>query len=297
MNYISIDLEFNQPERGLKSPTWKGKCIINEIIEIGASLLDSNLKFKRGFKIYIKPCVHPVINKHVLKLLGFENQDYINLNGTRIHHAIELFKYFVGEEKFAFLTWGNDDIKILQHNCRINKIDFNWMKTRIIDVQKCYMSYCNITVQPSLEKALAELNIPFEKDKMHQAFIDSLNAAKVAQKLGKKVIDNTKIPLKVLKSPIELLEGSKQTVHCPRCGKFTKKLLVSDVRQTGQNGNHFRLNKLSKCKLCDCIINTEYLMNSFTKEIITKQRYAKSSNAPAIECFKGFFNKDISKSI
>jgi hypothetical protein len=58
MNYIVLDLEYNQPS-GIRAGFKKAKYIKNEIIEIGATKLDDNLNFIKGFKCYVKPYFYP----------------------------------------------------------------------------------------------------------------------------------------------------------------------------------------------------------------------------------------------
>lgn len=287
MNYIAIDLEFNQPTSGSKLGSWKSRYIKNEVIEIGASLLDSSLKFKRGFKVYIKPYFQPTINQHVLELLGFQNQDYININGTRFKHAMELFKHFVGQDDFIFLVWGNNDIKVLIQHCGVTNIDYTWIKNKKnIDIQKYYMLYTEKNQMPSLKKALVEQQIQYEEKVIHRAFNDSLNTAKIAQKIGLDFILDEKLLIRTVDTPDKLRNEVKNRIKCPNCGRFTP---TTDTSKTRIEKELFIINKLNCCNKCKLIIDTEFRMHRKSNVITNKTRTTHINNKVAVKIFKEKF--------
>ena len=74
MKHIVVDLEMNNIRRRSEAR----KICTNEIIEIGASMLDENLWEIGKFQIYVKPEYNDVIVPKISKLTGITNEMVAN---------------------------------------------------------------------------------------------------------------------------------------------------------------------------------------------------------------------------
>jgi inhibitor of KinA sporulation pathway (predicted exonuclease) len=284
MHYIVLDLEYNQPSN-VKSKDFRSKYIKNEVIEIGAIKADETLKFISGFKCYIKPKFQPQINEHVLNLLGFKNEDYINTNGTTLNHAMELFKYFVGDDDFKFLLWGDQDVKVLIQNCGVLKIDYSWIKNKqTVDIQQHIIKQNNMKDYPALDKVAVDMNIQIEEDSLHHAYYDSLYTLKIAQKLGTKIINSKIVKHKkiiiIKKVPMELQKEINKRINCPKCGKFMKIIGVSKTTKTNAQKNDpmIQAYKVAKCNKCNIFLCKKTLYDGKNICIKNKQVFHTNKN-------------------
>ena len=186
MKYISLDLEWNQAyaQKALAVQKRLESRLRGEVIQIGAVKLDENLNMIGSYRIIVKPKFFKTIQRHVMRLTGI-TQPMLD-HGTPLPEAIERFHRWCGED-FAFLTWGPDDIPMLEDNLRAHKIDGAWLH-RTYDLQLIFSRQTEEDGgkrQRSLEYAMdhfgIEQNLP-----AHDALNDAYFTALVAQRLDVK---------------------------------------------------------------------------------------------------------------
>ena len=122
MNYIVMDMEWNQPWPG--SPSSKKVLpvqIRGEIIQIGAVRVTEDQQVGDEFQILIKPKYYRHLNRRVSKLTGIK-ETQLREEGVPFPEAIEAFRTWCGED-IVFLTWGFDDIGILRENLMLFNLD------------------------------------------------------------------------------------------------------------------------------------------------------------------------------
>ena len=125
MNYIVLDLEWNQPWPG--SPSSKKVLpvpIRGEIIQIGAVRVTEEQFVEDEFQIFIRPKYYRSLNRRLSKLTGIKDAQ-LRAEGVPFPQAVEQFRSWCGED-CVFLTWGFDDIGILQENLRLFGMDESW---------------------------------------------------------------------------------------------------------------------------------------------------------------------------
>ena len=125
MNYIVLDMEWNQPWPG--SPSSKKVLpvqIRGEIIQIGAVRVTEEQFVEDEFQVLIKPKYYRHLNRRVSKLTGIK-ETRLREEGVPFPEAIEQFRTWCGED-IVFLTWGFDDIGILRENLQLFGIDTGW---------------------------------------------------------------------------------------------------------------------------------------------------------------------------
>ena len=125
MNYIVLDMEWNQPWPG--SPSAKKVLpvqIRGEIIQIGAVRVTEDRQVTDEFQVLIKPKYYRHLNRRVSKLTGIK-ESRLKEEGVPMKEAMADFRAWCGED-FVFLTWGFDDIGILRENLQLYGIDDSW---------------------------------------------------------------------------------------------------------------------------------------------------------------------------
>lgn len=178
MNYIVLDMEWNQPFYG-------GKMIrdpfplYGEIVEIGAVKLNESCHIIDTFKILVTPKYYTKMHKKVSKLTNIKNVDL--QYGFPFDFALKQFKKWCGDE-FVFLTWGPDDIGMLKSNIEIHNLSYDWLP-KTYDVQMIFgYEIENTHRQISLSKAVEKLNIRgFEA---HDALNDARTTAFICHYLN-----------------------------------------------------------------------------------------------------------------
>lgn len=123
MNYIVLDMEWNQPYN-MKSMIKKPLMLHGEIVQIGAVKLDENYHALDTFKIMVSPKYYTKMNEKVSELTKITTEKL--RYGFPFPAAFRYFKKWCGEE-FAFLTWGPDDIDILRDNMILHNLNTEWI--------------------------------------------------------------------------------------------------------------------------------------------------------------------------
>ena len=176
MDYIILDLEWNQIY-GKKVRINNSLLLNGEIIQIGAVKVNSDGELIDSLKLGVKPKYYKKIHKSVLKLTGITNEDF--KVGLPFGSAYSHFKKWCGEE-FILLTWGSDDIGILEENILIHKLDklnYTHYDLQIIFDNQISQLYRQV----SLDKAVAMVGA--EKRQSHDAYYDVLSTYDVFTKL------------------------------------------------------------------------------------------------------------------
>ena len=125
MNYIVLDMEWNQPWPG--SPSSKKILpvpIRGEIIQIGAVRIREDNQVADEYQVLIRPKFYRSLNRRVSKLTGIK-ESRLKAEGIPFPQAMEEFHLWCGEDA-VFLTWGFDDITILRENLRLFGMDESW---------------------------------------------------------------------------------------------------------------------------------------------------------------------------
>lgn len=120
MTKIVIDLEWNRPLAGRTV----SEGLPGEIIQIGAAKIDDDCNVTDTFNQIIKPFYYKRINKDIEKLTQITDEDLEK--GLPFLEAIENFKNWCGND-FTLISWGPDDIIMLERNCDKFGYDRSWL--------------------------------------------------------------------------------------------------------------------------------------------------------------------------
>lgn len=257
MYYVIMDLEWNNSYNKTR------KCFVNEILEIGAVLVDEELDVIDTFSVIIRSQLIKKLSGRVKNLTHISNEDMIS--GVSFQRAISDFIKWIGGRSCVFMSWGNSDIRVLVDNfsmfCGMNSIPF---LTQYVDLQK----YCQEFIvgvgnqQIGLVNAAVHMGIDVSDCSFHRALEDSLLGLRCLKKcfdrehlLNTAVICDSAFYQKLLfKSSVitninsRKIDKSKMKCDCPSCKKPMKRL--SDWKVVNQS-----FSAMFYCNDCEKLIN------------------------------------------
>ena len=184
MNYIVLDMEWNQPWPG--SPSSRKVLpvqIRGEIIQIGAVRLSEDQQVLDEFQIMIKPKYYRHLNRRVSKLTGIK-ETRLKEEGVPFAYAMEQFQAWCGED-IVFLTWGFDDIGILRENLQLHGLSVDWTG-RWYNAQMIFNAQTDgSTAQKALKTAMEIFGIEATRP-AHDALGDAYHTALICARLDLK---------------------------------------------------------------------------------------------------------------
>lgn len=178
MNYIILDLEWNQCPNGKKNENPK---LPFEIIEIGAVKLNEKLEIIGRFHRLVRPKVYKEIHFMTKQIVNLTMKDL--QKGVPFPKACREFLKWCGAD-IIFGTWGSLDLYELQRNMEF----YGWNDefhgpVKYYDIQKFYsLLYEDGKARSSLKMAVEQLNI-HEDIEYHSALNDAIYTAYVFQKM------------------------------------------------------------------------------------------------------------------
>ena len=179
MKHIVVDLEMNNIRRRSEAR----KICTNEIIEIGASMLDENLWEIGKFQIYVKPEYNDVTVPKISKLTGITNEMVANAPTFSV-----AFKQFTDwclniKDDVMIYAWSNTDhsqvmkeIQLKQY--KLSEEEHKLMEHGWTDFQNEFDIHLGFERQISLKLALDMAGIDFN-GRQHDALDDARNTAKL----------------------------------------------------------------------------------------------------------------------
>ena len=184
MDYIILDMEWNQPWPG--SPSAKKVLPVHirgEIIQIGAVRVTEDQQVKDEFQVMVKPKYYRHLNRRVSKLTGIK-ENRLRDEGVPFPEAAEQFRRWCGED-IIILTWGFDDIGILQENLRLFNMETAWTD-RWYNAQMIFNAQTDgSTSQKALKTALEIFGIEPSRP-AHDALGDAYHTALICARMDLK---------------------------------------------------------------------------------------------------------------
>ena len=184
MNYIVMDMEWNQPWPG--SPSSKKVLpvqIRGEIIQIGAVRVTEDQQVADEFQILIKPKYYRHLNRRVSKLTGIK-ETQLREEGVPFPEAIEAFRNWCGDD-IIFLTWGFDDIGILRENLMLFNLNTDFTE-RWYNAQMIFNAQTDgSTAQKALKTAMEIFGIEATRP-AHDALGDAYHTALICARMDLK---------------------------------------------------------------------------------------------------------------
>lgn len=206
MNFVVIDLEFNNMRNVPFSVARSNHNCPNEIIQIGAVKLDNYFRVIASLKVHIKPVVYGIMNPTVREITGISMDEL--KKGMSYNEAMDLLRAFTDEESII-CSWGKDDpIELIRNSKYHNIKDMCWLN-KYVDVQQ----YCTRMLAEKsvlgLKSAMNKLKIVYTEDKLH----DALNDCNYTIEVVKRVFDietfNCNMIENVFAMTIEAIRGNR----------------------------------------------------------------------------------------
>lgn len=193
MNYIVLDLEWNQSNTGMEPEV---KTMPFEIIDIGAIKLNEDKVMVGEYNQLIKPTVYQRMHRITGDLIHLHMKDL--QKGKPFVEVMEEFLSWCGED-YIFCTWGPLDLFELQRNMHYYGMEpLSSKPIRFLDIQKLFsIAYEDKKARRSLEYATDYLNI--KKDiPFHRAFGDAYYTAEILASIENSVLENYSIDTYIL---------------------------------------------------------------------------------------------------
>ncbi len=176
--YVVVDLEMCNVPRGVKRDQFKWK---NELIQIGAVLLDESLEITDTFMTYVSP-EFGVMDTYIENLTGISRANIKNAPCTK--SALESFISWLPDDA-VLVSWSENDENQIRKELDgksleidgLNKYLDNW-----VDCQKTFGKKMNAEKNYKLSEALIIADIDLE-DGEHDALVDARNTAYLFAKM------------------------------------------------------------------------------------------------------------------
>ena len=179
MNYIVLDLEWNQPlspQRMVRDPM----KLSGEIIQFGAVRIDDlqDLNIVDKYSEIVKPVFYTKMNKRVTEVTDLTDESISQ--GRPFEVVCSEFLEWCGDD-FVFITWGGADIFMLEDNMLIHEMD-------IEGLPECYdaqIVFDDQITQEDRSFALSYAMWKFEikPQRSHDALNDAINTVEVMKRL------------------------------------------------------------------------------------------------------------------
>ena len=180
MQYIVLDMEWNQAWPGSYSARRVPEKFRGEVIQIGAVRVTDRQIVGDEFQVLIKPKVFKKLNKKVSALTGIKDAQ-LSQYGIPFPEAMEQFREWCGED-CVFLTWGFDDIGILKENMALHGLDDTWVD-RWYNAQMIFNSQTDgATAQKALKTAMQMAGVEATRP-AHDALGDAYHTAILCTRL------------------------------------------------------------------------------------------------------------------
>lgn len=275
MQYIVLDLEWNQPPIGGKA-VHVPFPLVGEVIEFGAVKLDENFFPCEDYRAFVRPHFYRRIHPYVKKITGIKESTV--KDEPAFPEAVKLFFDFCGSD-CTLITWGPDDLPMLCDNMLAHGLDTSIIPPAI-NLQHIFnMQKTEGNVQWSLAAACELLGIERQLPD-HDAYADAYHTGLICSKLDMKAgIENYPADLKpqrhyehtvkrkkaalypehVLELGLGLYSSRREGMQdmdvvsppCPKCGEgMTAEEYISQTKDK----------KISRCA---CPMHGEYMAKIF----------------------------------
>lgn len=178
MNYIVLDLEFNQnypPVEPISNRHYKNYL---EIIQIGAIKIDFNFNTVSTFNRYIKPTIYTSISPYITELTNITTSQL--LTEETFPNVFDSFMKFIGEKDSIFCIWGMSDIKELFENANFHQLNCKSIPRLYVNVQPYVSIHFDFPFRKllGLQFAVETLGIPVLYE-FHNALNDAYYTAEI----------------------------------------------------------------------------------------------------------------------
>lgn len=198
--FVIVDLEMCNVPRTIVRNSYNCK---NEIIQIGAVLVDESLEIIDEFMTYVKP-EFGFIDSYIEELIGISRKDVCG--APRIKDALEMFMSWIPNDA-VMVSWSENDEYQIRKETEAKQLIIDGLDEYLddwVDCQKTFAEKMDNDRTYKLSEALILANIDYD-DGEHDALVDAKNTAQLFVKMERE-------PVLVL-NPY-LTEETEETTYC-----------------------------------------------------------------------------------
>jgi inhibitor of KinA sporulation pathway (predicted exonuclease) len=176
--YVVIDLEMCSVSKSIKRDIFNCR---NELIQIGAVVVDESLKITDRFMTYVSP-VFGTVDAYIENLTGITKQDV--RTAPKAKEALEMFFNWMPEDA-VMVSWSENDEYQIRKEAEAKGIVIEGMENRLvnwIDCQKTFAQKMNNERNYKLSEALILADIDYDEGE-HDALVDAKNTAQLFIKM------------------------------------------------------------------------------------------------------------------
>lgn len=179
MKYMVIDLEMCKVPKAMRKTGYHRS---QEIIQIGAVLVDEEYEITEKFSTYVCP-VYGQIDAKIRKLTGITNEHV--KDAPKLNDALCQLEDWLGEREVTAVSWSESDLGQLKnemetkglHNDTVESLFEHWM-----DCQKTFTDIIDRGKAFRLDEALILADI-VQEGEAHDGLTDAYNTAKLFIKM------------------------------------------------------------------------------------------------------------------
>ncbi|MDE2291731.1 MAG: hypothetical protein KGL53_06580, partial [Elusimicrobia bacterium] len=159
----------------LEATCWEQGTVVErqEVIEIGAVRLDSDLRAVAEFQRMVRPVKEPVLSDFCRRLTNIA-QEEVDAAGT-FPGALEEFRAWGGEPPVRWASWGAYDLRQLKSDCSRHGLDLPASMECHVDLRALFAEQRDLP-PGTMTRALELVGIP-QRGRHHRGLEDSRNIA------------------------------------------------------------------------------------------------------------------------
>lgn len=173
--FIVVDFEFTYYNK----PVGRPNGFFPEIIEIGAVKYDGK-EICTKLQSFVKPHFYPKQARAALEFCMITPDDM--KKGVEFRNMLNMLSAMYVPRETCFVTWGNDDYKVLSQGCYRHKIVNPIRKEDCLNLATAYKKMVGMKRDPGLKATVEALGMKFDGI-WHTAFDDALNTGKIVHKM------------------------------------------------------------------------------------------------------------------
>lgn len=153
---------------------------VQEVIEIGALLLDRYGEVQSSFSRFVQPVLHPVLSPFCRELTSIEQRQVDRASTFPV--VIEDFQDWgeLFDEEYLLCAWGGFDQRMLIQDCELHDMEHDWLEP-YINLKEQYRQIKGLHRTIGLKKAVRKEGFEFTGIH-HRGISDAENLAKVFAK-------------------------------------------------------------------------------------------------------------------
>ncbi|OUO76757.1 hypothetical protein B5F53_16030 [Blautia sp. An249] len=223
--HIILDFEMNPVAKKYEKARQQ---LHREIIEIGATKVNSSGEIIDTFSCFVKPEFSSDVARYITKLTGIKTTDVYQ--AASFAEALQNFSGWIGSEKTRIYSWSNSDRIQLRRECGYKHICYPSNMTRWLDFQVIFpklMELRNRNRRMSLHEATEWYGVDFNQKGAHRALYD----AKITTELVAPVLTGEYIAQRdCLKRTVRGVKDEESTGFglTELCGNFFSQFISND---------------------------------------------------------------------